>query len=131
MNASQTTNQTTSPAASVRKTEPSEAAVPEKIAAATLKPDTVKLSPAAQVRLLHRQGLSIAGIAASLGTNVTTIDSYLNVTAPKATANAPVAADTDGDKAEAGKTISAPKSSSPVAAAQEAAPKVAEVAAKG
>jgi hypothetical protein len=45
------------------------------------KDDTVKLSLAAQAKMMHRQGLSPAVIAANLGTNVKTVDSYLNLTA--------------------------------------------------
>jgi hypothetical protein len=49
----------------------------------TLEPDTVKLSPAAQAKLLHREGLSVSRIATSLGTNVSAIDKYLNIAVPK------------------------------------------------
>lgn len=47
--------------------------------AAVLQPDTVKLSPAAQARMMHREGRSPALIAAMLGTNVISVDGYLNI----------------------------------------------------
>jgi hypothetical protein len=39
----------------------------------------VVLSIAAQAKMMHRQGLSASVIAASLGTNVASIDGYLNI----------------------------------------------------
>lgn len=48
-------------------------------ASGNLKEDTVKLSVAAQAKMMHRQGLSASVIAASLGTNVASIDGYLNI----------------------------------------------------
>jgi hypothetical protein len=48
-------------------------------APAVLKPDTVKLSTAAQAKMMHRAGQSPALIAASLGTNVAAVDGYLNI----------------------------------------------------
>lgn len=50
-----------------------------KAAPAVLKQDTVKLSAAAQARMMHRQGQSPALIAAMLGTNVASVDGYLNI----------------------------------------------------
>ena len=44
------------------------------------KEDTVKLSAAAQAKLMHRQGQSPALIAATLGTDVKSIDGYLGIT---------------------------------------------------
>jgi hypothetical protein len=41
--------------------------------------DTVKLSAAAQAETMHQAGQSISSIASSLGTNVTTVDSYLGI----------------------------------------------------
>jgi hypothetical protein len=51
-----------------------------------LKEDTVKLSVAGQAKMMHRQGLSVSVIAASLGTNVASIDGYLNIKVPTQTA---------------------------------------------
>lgn len=48
-------------------------------APAVLKPDTVKLSAAAQAKMMHRAGQSPALIAATLGTNVAAVDGYLNI----------------------------------------------------
>jgi hypothetical protein len=48
-------------------------------ASGNLKEDTVKLSVAAQAKMMHRQGLSASVIAASLGTSVASIDGYLNI----------------------------------------------------
>jgi hypothetical protein len=45
-----------------------------------LQRDTVKLSAAAQAKLLHRQGQTVGNIAAALGTDAKTIDGYLGVT---------------------------------------------------
>jgi DNA-binding NarL/FixJ family response regulator len=45
--------------------------------------DTVKLSAQAQAKLLHSEGLSVSTIAASLGTDTKTVDSYLGVTLTK------------------------------------------------
>jgi hypothetical protein len=42
--------------------------------------DTVKLSDAAQAETMHQAGQSISAIASSLGTNVSTVDSYLGIT---------------------------------------------------
>jgi hypothetical protein len=53
---------------------------------ATLKPDTVKLSTAAQAKLMHREGQSPSVIAATLGTNVAAIDGYLNIKVTVSTA---------------------------------------------
>lgn len=44
-----------------------------------LKEDTVKLSVAAQAKMMHRQGLSASVIAASLGTSVASVDGYLSI----------------------------------------------------
>jgi hypothetical protein len=60
-----------------------------------LQEDTVKLSPAAQAKMMHRAGQSAALIAATLGTNVAAVDGYLNikvaVQAPATPAVAPTA----------------------------------------
>ena len=57
---------------------------------AALKPDTVKLSFAGQVKLLHRQGLSASVIASRLGSSVKNVDQYLSASTTKATAPAAV-----------------------------------------
>ncbi len=87
---------------------------------ATLQPDTVKLSVAAQVKLLHRQGIPVSRIASSLGTNVAAIDKYLGITIaqPAATTAAAVKtsapADTDSD---AGTAKSSPAAQPPTGSA--------------
>jgi len=61
--------------------------------------DTVKLSASAQAETMHQAGQSISSIASSLGTSVSTVDSYLGIavaiavplTAAPATHAAPVA----------------------------------------
>jgi hypothetical protein len=63
---------------STTKASPAQTGTTEKLPA-TLKPDTVRLSPAAQAKMMHRAGQSPALIAASLGTNVAAIDGYLNI----------------------------------------------------
>jgi hypothetical protein len=60
------------------KAAPAQTSTNEKVPA-TLKPDTVRLSSAAQAKMMHRSGVSPALIAASLGTNVAVIDGYLNI----------------------------------------------------
>jgi hypothetical protein len=42
--------------------------------------DTVKISDAAQARLLHQAGESVNSIASALGTDSKTVDSYLGIT---------------------------------------------------
>jgi|GEM_PF-2486411 len=67
------------------KAAPAQTSTTEK-APATLEPDTVKLSPAAQAKMMHRAGQSPALIAASLGTDLAAVDGYLNITVvPQAT----------------------------------------------
>ena len=68
------------------KSAPGEPAATPTKSAATLKEDTVTVSLAAQAKLLHRQGLSIATIAATLGTNVTSIDGLLGIQVAKSAA---------------------------------------------
>ena len=72
----------------VGKSAPAQSA-PNLRQSATLQPDTVRLSAAAQAKLMHRQGQSLAVIAASLGTNVAAVDAYLGI---KATAPTPAPA---------------------------------------
>jgi hypothetical protein len=82
------------PAAASARVAPAQSETSAK-PAPVLREDTVKLSPASQARLLHREGQSVAVIAASLGTNVSSIDGYLNIKAAVAAspeAAAPVAA---------------------------------------
>jgi hypothetical protein len=47
--------------------------------AATSKGDTVTLSAAAQAKVLHQSGQSVASIASALGTDSKTVDSYLGI----------------------------------------------------
>ena len=56
---------------------------------AVLQPDTVKLSPAAQARMMHRAGQSLHLIAATLGTSVASVDGYLGITVAKPAAPIP------------------------------------------
>jgi len=46
----------------------------------TPEEDTVKLSASAQAETLHQAGQSISSIASSLGTDISTVDSYLGIT---------------------------------------------------
>ena len=46
--------------------------------------DTVKISAAAQAKILHQSGESVANIASSLGTDTKTVDDYLGITVTKA-----------------------------------------------
>ena len=46
----------------------------------TPEQDTVTLSAAAQALTMHQAGQSISSIASSLGTNISTVDSYLGIT---------------------------------------------------
>lgn len=54
-------------------------AMAEPAVKATLQPDTVKLSVAAQAKMMHRAGQSASLIAATLGTDVKSVDGYLNI----------------------------------------------------
>jgi hypothetical protein len=56
--------------------------------------DTVKLSAAAQAKLMHRQGQSPALIAATLGTDVKSIDGYLGIQIAAAASAMPAAVQT-------------------------------------
>ena len=53
-------------------------------AATTSKEDTVTLSAAAQAKVLHQSGQSVASIASSLGTDTKTVDEYLGITVTNA-----------------------------------------------
>jgi hypothetical protein len=60
------------------KTTPEQAGTMQE-SPAVLKPDTVKLSPMAQAKMMYRTGQSLTLIASTLGTSVATIDGYLNI----------------------------------------------------
>jgi hypothetical protein len=62
---------------------------------AVLQPDTVKLSAAAQAKMMHRAGQSPALIAATLGTNVAAVDGYLNIKVAVQAAATPTPAPTE------------------------------------
>jgi hypothetical protein len=49
-------------------------------ATAQQQEETVKLSSAAQAKLLHQQGQSVTAIAASLGTTTKQVNDYLGIT---------------------------------------------------
>jgi hypothetical protein len=71
----------TPPAAAEPVSAPSATTPPDlKTAAAA---DTVRLSQAAQVRLLKQQGQPLSQIASNLSIPVATVDSYLGIQAPK------------------------------------------------
>ena len=53
-------------------------------AATTSKGDTVTLSAAAQAKVLHQSGQSVASIASALGTDTKTVDDYLGITVTNA-----------------------------------------------
>jgi DNA-binding NarL/FixJ family response regulator len=50
---------------------------------AAFQEDSVKLSSAAQAKMLYKQGQSVANIASSLGTDSKTVDNYLGLTLEK------------------------------------------------
>ena len=88
-------------------TQPTSAVGPAKANRATLaatkksplppKRDTVHLSAKAQAKAFKQQGETPAQIAASMNTNVKTVDGYLGITGSTvATATAPPAATTSG-----------------------------------
>jgi len=52
-------------------------------ATASLKDDTVKISLAAQAKLMHSQGQSVSNIASTLGTTTKEINSDLGITLEK------------------------------------------------
>lgn len=86
-------------------------------APAVLKPDTVKLSPAAQARMMHRAGQSPSLIATTLGTNIRAVDGYLNIKVAVQAAPAPAA-----PAEEAEPTAQPGSKTQPQPAAQAAAP---------
>ena len=93
-------------------------------AEASLRPDTVRLSPAAQAKMMHRAGQSPALIAATLGTNVVAVDGYLNikVAAQPSVTPAPAPAETDEPAAQpTQKTEAAPAAQAPAPAPAPAA----------
>jgi hypothetical protein len=63
--------------------------------------DTVRISQAAQAKMMHRQGLSVAVIATSLGTNVASVDGYLNIKAATQAAATPTPAPTEQAETDA------------------------------
>ena len=67
------------------------APVQAQAAASSMPEDTVKLSAAAQAKLLYKQGESVSSIASSLGTSVSAVDSYLGITVAIPVATASVA----------------------------------------
>ncbi|MGB7546130.1 MAG: hypothetical protein WBM14_00140 [Terracidiphilus sp.] len=73
-----TTPPTVAQAAPASKTASVQAETTVK-APVVLKADTVKLSLAAQAKLMHRQGQSLTLIAAALGTDVKSVDGYLGI----------------------------------------------------
>ena len=85
---SNVTSQSAAQAIPMAKTAPVNA-VPAVRESASLKPDTVKLSPAAQAKMMHREGQIPALIAATLGTNVSAVDGYLGIKAAAATQATP------------------------------------------
>ncbi|MDR3775349.1 MAG: hypothetical protein P4K97_00515 [Terracidiphilus sp.] len=52
--------------------------------ATTAQEDSVKISAAAQAKLLHQQGQSVTVIAAALGTTTKAVDGYLGITLTQA-----------------------------------------------
>src|ERR1035437_10839523 len=89
-----------------------------------LQPDTVKLSPAAMAKMMHRAAQSPALIAATLGTNVASVDGYLNfkVAAPATATPTPAPAAQPDPAAEAAsappaKAAPPPPTPTPAAAA--------------
>ena len=92
---------------------------------AVLQPDTVKLSPAAQAKMMHRAGQSPALIAATLGTDVAAVDAYLNIKVVAQAAATPTTAPTEqgAPSAETGvKTETAPAAQAAAPTVQAAAP---------
>ncbi len=69
-NAASTANQ-------IRSTGAAKAAAPSLQPQSTLKDDTVKLSLAANIKLMHHQGLSPSIIASRLGVSVKQVDTYI------------------------------------------------------
>lgn len=80
--------QPAAPTQSPAKAQPSEASEQP----AKTPSDSVKLSQAAQVHLFKQRGQSPSQIAANLGISAATVDGYLGITAPKASASAPAVA---------------------------------------
>jgi hypothetical protein len=90
-------------------------------ASATLKDDTVKLSLAGQVKLMHRQGQSAALIAASLGTNVAAVDGYLGIKVAAQASTTPAASDTSTASSSASEPAAQTQTESPAATGSSSA----------
>jgi hypothetical protein len=113
----------------------------------SLKDDTVKLSVAAQAKMMHKEGLSASVIAASLGTDIASVDGYLNIkvatqattttaassTATESTSASTSAATTETASSEATSSSTNADSSTNAAAATTAQAETAteEILAKG
>jgi len=76
---SNVTSASAAQAVTTAKAAPVQAATADKVSG-ELQPDTVKLSLAAQAKLMHREGQSPALIAANLGANISDVNSYLGIT---------------------------------------------------
>ena len=68
-------------------------------AATSSKEDTVTRSAAAQAKVLHQSGQSVASIASALGTDTKTVDSYLGIAVTQAINEALKAAESTTTKA--------------------------------
>ena len=99
----------------ITRSAPAQAEIPAK-ASAVLQPDTVKLSAATQAKMMHRAGQSPALIAATLGTNLASVDGYLGITVAKQAATTPMPAATPqapSAQPETGETASAAPKTAP------------------
>jgi hypothetical protein len=77
---------TASSAAPAAAPAPAPSATAQADPKAAASTDTVKLSQAAQVRLLKQQGQLLSQIATNLSIPIATVDGYLGIQAPKPTA---------------------------------------------
>jgi len=92
--------------------------------AATLKSDTVKLSLAANIKLMHHQGMSASIIASRLGVSVKQVDGYIpgsTVATPAATTPAPSSPGKSAEPAPPAAVESAPDQDSSTPAPQASA----------
>ncbi len=82
------TSDTTDTSASTQRAQTAQKAAEAAQTAALSEAATVKLTAAAQARLLKLQGESVAQIATALATDTKTIDQYLGITSTTSASNA-------------------------------------------
>jgi hypothetical protein len=108
------------PSSAVQATATAKTAPVQDKTASSSQEDTVKISQAAQAKLLHKQGESVSTIASSLGTDVSSIDGYLGIKATTQVAQASTSS-TTSTSADTESTSTSPSTAQADSSAQTAA----------